>query len=90
VLRVERVGVHNNFFELGGHSLLATQVMARVRSVYKVDVPLRRLFDSPTVANLAVAVIQEQASEVDDDETAQILAELEYLSDDDALSQVSS
>ena len=90
VLRVERVGINDNFFELGGHSLLATQVMARVRGVYNVEVPLRRLFESPTVANLAVAVIQQQASEVDDDEMAQIIAELEYLSDDDALSQVSS
>ncbi len=89
VLKVERVGIHDNFFALGGHSLLATQVIARVKSVFNVDLPIRRLFEAPTVANMAVAVIQEQASQVEDDEMAQIIAELEYLSDDDALSQVS-
>jgi non-ribosomal peptide synthetase component E (peptide arylation enzyme) len=90
VLKVEKVGIYDNFFELGGHSLLATQVLARVRSVYNVEVPLRRLFESPTVARLAVAVVQEQASEEDEDEMAQLIAELEQLSDDDALSQVAS
>ena len=64
-------------------------MIARVKSVFNVDLPIRRLFEAPTVANMAVAVIQEQASQVDDDEMAQIIAELEYLSDDDALSQVS-
>jgi len=90
ILKIDRIGIHDNFFALGGHSLLATQVIARLRSVYNVNVPLRRLFESPTVAGLAVAVVQEQASEVAEDEMDQLVAELEYLSDDDALSQVSS
>src|ERR1044071_7087008 len=60
VLGVTRVGVEDDFFELGGHSLLATQVMARVARRFDVELPLRVLFETPTVAKLAQQV--EQAS----------------------------
>jgi amino acid adenylation domain-containing protein len=53
ILGVERVGIHDDFFELGGHSLLVTQLTSRSRKVFGIDIPLRRVFQSPTVAQLA-------------------------------------
>lgn len=58
VLRTETFGVFESFFELGGHSLLATQVVARVRDVLGVELPLRALFETPSIAGLANAVEQ--------------------------------
>ncbi|MFZ5918978.1 MAG: amino acid adenylation domain-containing protein [Chloroflexota bacterium] len=61
LLGVDRVGVYDNFFELGGHSLLATQFMSRVRQEFQIEVPLRSLFERPTVAELAQEIIESQA-----------------------------
>ncbi|MBD2468777.1 non-ribosomal peptide synthetase [Nostoc sp. FACHB-145] len=56
ILGIKQVGIEENFFELGGHSLLATQVMSQIREAFQVELPLRSLFESPTLAELAQRV----------------------------------
>ncbi len=58
VLRVENVGIHDNFFQLGGHSLLATQLISRLKQAFSLEIPLRTLFESPTVAQLEQTLTQ--------------------------------
>ncbi|HYH79781.1 MAG TPA: beta-ketoacyl synthase N-terminal-like domain-containing protein [Longimicrobium sp.] len=72
LLGVEHVGVHDDFFALGGHSLLATQIIARLKDMFELELPLKVIFEAPTVAKMAVLV--EEA----------ILAEIDELSDDEA------
>lgn len=77
VLHCERVGVHDNFFELGGHSLLATQIIARTAEAFQVQVPLRSLFEGPTVAEQAVvveALLMAELDALDDAEAERLLA----------------
>ena len=64
VLKLDRVGVHDNFFDLGGHSLLATQLMSKLRNAFAVELPLRALFEAGSVDALAQRIDQEQQERV--------------------------
>ncbi|HEY0733743.1 MAG TPA: amino acid adenylation domain-containing protein, partial [Herpetosiphonaceae bacterium] len=97
ILRVEQIGVYDNFFLLGGHSLTATQVTSFVRETYHVDIALRTLFEEPTIASLARLIAQAETVPLDapdehiqpipvgEKTLEQLLAEIEGLSDDEAL-----
>jgi amino acid adenylation domain-containing protein len=63
LLKIPAVGIHNNFFELGGHSLLATQLMAHLQQTFHIQLPLRTLFECPTVAQLGQIISQQQQTE---------------------------
>ncbi|HEX6371583.1 MAG TPA: beta-ketoacyl synthase N-terminal-like domain-containing protein [Longimicrobium sp.] len=72
LLGIDRVGIHDDFFGLGGHSLLATQIVARVRDLFHLDLPLQSIFEAPTIARYAVLI-----EDV-------ILSELESLTEEEA------
>ena len=90
VLKLERVGIQDNFFELGGHSLLATQVISRLRQQFHIDLPLHALFGDPTPEGLAALVMKKKVDQVDDDELAALLSQLENLSPEEAQALLSA
>jgi aryl carrier-like protein len=70
VLGLEAVGLNDNFFDLGGHSLLAMRVMARVQEVFEASVPVRLLFEAPTLEAFAEALLAELLGDAAEDELA--------------------
>lgn len=84
VLGVGKIGVRDNFFLLGGDSLKATQVMARLRDLLQVEFPLRMIFQSPTLEEMALILETYQPGSVVPASIADILAELESMSEEDA------
>jgi acyl-CoA synthetase (AMP-forming)/AMP-acid ligase II/acyl carrier protein len=84
VLGASRIGVHDSFFALGGHSLLATQIVSRLRGALGVDVSLQELFEGPTIAEIAKAIERRQIDEAGEDQLAELLAELDGLSETEA------
>jgi amino acid adenylation domain-containing protein len=79
LFHLERVSITDNFFELGGHSILAIRLMGQVQALFQVQMPLRTLFEQPTVMGLALAIVQMQLEQSEDDELERLLAEVENL-----------
>jgi acyl carrier protein len=73
LLGISPIGIHDDFFALGGHSLLATQIISRCRDLLGLELPLKAIFEAPTIARFAALV--EEA----------LVAEIDELSDDEAL-----
>ena len=77
---LQRLSVNDNFFELGGNSLLGIQLISRVRKDFQVELPLNRLFETPTAAGLAAAIAETRLREKEAEEIERLLREIESLS----------
>lgn len=86
VLKVPKVGVHDNFFYLGGNSLLATQLVSRARNAFVIELPLPTIFRKPTLAGQALLIgeLLAQATQRQEEAMANIIAELENISETEA------
>ncbi|WP_429696645.1 phosphopantetheine-binding protein [Bacillus pseudomycoides] len=76
VLGIEKIGIHDNFFELGGHSLLATQVTSKIRKIFEVNIPVRAIFEKPTILELGKEIVEYIIQEIDqltEEETNKLL-----------------
>jgi acyl carrier protein len=80
VLGIPEIGIRDNFFESGGHSLLATQLMARIRTAFGIDPPLRTLFNKPTVEGLSLVITQMQLEQENQQELEHLISEIAHLS----------
>jgi acyl carrier protein len=90
VLGIDQVGIHDNFFDLGGHSLAATRVVSRVVKAFQLKLPLKALFESPTIADMALVISQNQTKKAGQEELEHMLEEVEALSEEEAQRLVSS
>lgn len=72
----EQIGVYDDFFELGGHSLSAARMLSRVRETFKVDIPMRRLFEATTVAAMAELIVAHEARPGQTEKIARVLQRL--------------
>ena len=83
LLQVGKVGIHDSFFDLGGHSLLATQLVSRIHDTFQIQLPLRALFETPAIADLAITIAQRQAEQLGGADFDALMAEVDQLSEDE-------
>lgn len=88
VLQREDIGIRDNFFDLGGHSLLATRVVAHVNAAVEVDLPLRRLFEAPTLADLATVIDALERRQVSGDRPVSLQQVTSHGTPDGAVTEV--
>jgi acyl carrier protein len=84
VLSVDKVGVDDNFFDLGGHSLAATRLVSQVIKRFRLELPLRSLFQSPTIAEMAAVIDERQKQRLTEEDLERLLTELEGMSEEEA------
>jgi acyl carrier protein len=82
VLEIEGVGIHDNFFRIGGHSLLATQLLAQLQEVLDIEIPLQIIFDAPTIAGLAEAIMHDENNRASIEHTIELLLSVTEMSDE--------
>ena len=88
VLGIDQLDIHDNFFELGGHSLAASRIVSRVIQTFQLDLPLKALFESPTVAEMAALITLNRARSAQDKEIAEMLREVEVMKEEEAANQI--
>jgi acyl carrier protein len=84
VLSIDPIGIHDNFFDLGGHSLAATRVISRLIQEFHLELPIKTLFESPTVAAMSAMIMQNQENKAGRDDLERILSEVEAMSNEEA------
>lgn len=84
VLELDRVGIHDNFYDLGGDSLAATRIVAQIVQQLRLELPLRSLFQSPTVAEMAAVITAHRGDTLGGEHLERLLAKVESLSEDEA------
>jgi acyl carrier protein len=77
VMSLDAVGINDRFLELGGQSIQATRIAARILDAFRVDLPASYLFNTPTVAEMATLIVQQQAAHINPDDIERLLAALE-------------
>jgi non-ribosomal peptide synthetase component F/acyl carrier protein len=90
VLNLDRVGIHDNFFDLGGHSLTASRIVSQVIKEFRLELSLRSLFQSPTVAAMAAIIDGHQDKDLPEGEMERILSEVESIREEEAQRLLSS
>jgi acyl carrier protein len=84
VLAIDKVGIRDSFFDLGGNSLLASLVLSRLPEQWQAEISMQALFEKPTIADLAAVITEMKLARSNKGEVADLLAEIESLTDDQA------